>query len=105
MKRQMVAILVLLALVLQGSAAAFATPSGGADAICTMGIGDGSTQSCCTHHSHVTSCCLDECASVMAAPFATTHFTWIAFSPTVLPSNNAELVSREDAPLIRPPIP
>jgi hypothetical protein len=104
MKRQAIAILVLLALVLQGSMAAFAFPSAGAGKACPMGISASSAKSCCAHHAHVTNCCLDECASIIAMPLATASLTWQAFSQPVLPSEKAALASRDDAPLIRPPI-
>lgn len=105
MKRQVIAILLLLALVLQGPVVAFASPSAAAAAqACPMGISDSSAKSCCTHHAHVMSCCLDECASVIAVPLATAYLTRQSFSQPVLASDKAALASREDAPLIRPPI-
>ena len=104
MKRQVIAILLLLALVLQGPVVAFASPSAAAAQACPMGISDSSAKSCCTHHAHVMSCCLDECASVIAVPVATAYLTWQSFSQPVLTSEKAALASREDAPLIRPPI-
>ena len=106
MKRQLIAILVLLALVLQGPMATFASPSARAtgDKACPMGISGSSAKSCCAHHAHVTSCCLDECASIIAMSLATPPLTWQAFSQPVLPSEKAALASRDDAPLIRPPI-
>jgi hypothetical protein len=108
MQRQLIAILVLLALVLQGSLVTLAAPSAGAGAACPMGISvsamSGEQESCCAHQAHVTSCCLDECAAVVAVPPSAAHLTWQAFSQPLLPSLNATLVSRDEAPLIRPPI-
>jgi hypothetical protein len=105
MKRQLIAIIVVLAIALQGSVFAFA----GTAIDCRIaGISHAtaSQDSCCPKGQHTMSCCLEACVSTVPGAVTTTPEvpSWLGFT-TLLPQSLAtRFSSRGDSPLIRPPI-
>jgi hypothetical protein len=107
MKRQLIALIVILALGLQGSVAAFAAASEMMSSDCTtssVGQSDTSHKSCCPSGLHTASCCLDACLATVAVAMSPGSSVWYGRSARALPIHTATFSSRGDAPLIRPPI-
>jgi hypothetical protein len=109
MKRQLIAIIVMLAIGLQGSVVAFAGISPLMSTDCqTTGVSHSasSQDSCCPKGQHTMGCCLEACVgsvsgAVTAVPQAV---NWLR-PATVLPQFlSTRFSSRGDSPLIRPPI-
>jgi hypothetical protein len=105
MKRQLIAIIVMLAIALQGSVVAFA----GTSAHCQIaGVSHAATSqdSCCPKGQHMMSCCLEACVGTVPGAVTTTPevLIWLGFA-TLLPQTlSSQFSSRSDSPLIRPPI-
>jgi hypothetical protein len=107
MKRQLVAVILMLVIGLHGSLAAFAATSPLMSADCqTTAISASavSQDSCCPKGQHALSCCLDLCLSTVGATVSPVASTWFARSAPVLPAKSSIFSSRGDSPLIRPPI-
>jgi hypothetical protein len=106
MKRQLVAVILMLVIGLHGSLAAFAatSPLMSADCQTTTSSSDVSQNSCCPKGQHALSCCLDLCLSTIGVTVSPLASTWFARSAPVLPANSSIFSSRGDSPLIRPPI-
>jgi hypothetical protein len=110
MKRQFIAVIVMLAIGLQGSVAAFAGISPLMSTDCqTAGLSysDAAQDSCCPKGQHAMSCCLEACAGTVAgavtkAPQALNWHPHAALPPQF---RVTRFSSRGDSPLIRPPIP
>jgi hypothetical protein len=107
MKRELIALILMIAIGLQGSMAAFASTSPLMSADCqttAMAHSDASQDSCCPKGQHAMSCCLDLCLSTVgatASPIVLTIFT----APADLQVATSSIFSsRGDSPLIRPPI-
>ena len=105
MKRQLVAIIVMLAIALQGSVVAFA----GTSTHCqSAGVSHSapSQDSCCPKGQHTMSCCLSACVGTVPGAVTTTlQVPKRLRSATLLPQlRSAPFSSRGDSPLIRPPI-
>jgi hypothetical protein len=107
-KRQFIAIIVMLAIGLQGSVVAFA-------GICPLlatncqtaaiSHSDASQDSCCPKGEHSMSCCLEGCAGTVAGAVVMPQASSLIGSATLLPQfRSTHFSSRGDSPLIRPPI-
>jgi hypothetical protein len=109
MKRQLIAIFVMLAIGLQGSVVAFAGISPLMSTDCQTAVtshSDPSQDSCCPKGQHTMSCCLEACVgtvagAVTAAPQVLKRLGLATRLPQFL---STRFSSRGDSPLIRPPI-
>lgn len=109
MKRQLVALIVMLAIALQGAAVAFAGVSPSISSDCQTAVVSHSAtpqDSCCSKGQRTMSCCLETCMSTVAAAVATTPqmLDWVGFRTLVPQFLSTHFSSRGDSPLIRPPI-
>jgi hypothetical protein len=107
MKRQLIALILLLAVTLQGSLVAFAGVSAPMSSHCATSAPSASQaqDSCCPSGTHTVSCCQDACpalAAVLGSPLVS--IIWNGRSEMVLPFHIEAFCSRGDSPLIRPPI-
>jgi len=108
MKRQLLAVIVMLTIALQGSVVAFAEISPLSGDCQTAGISHtaASQGSCCPKGQHTMRCCLEACVGTVAVAVTTTPqvLNWLG-SATLLPQFvSTRFSSRGDSPLIRPPI-
>jgi hypothetical protein len=109
MNRQLIAVIVMLVIGLQGSVVAFAGISPLMSTDCqTTGVShsDASQDSCCTKSQHPMGCCLEACLGTVAGAVTTMPqaLNWLG-SGTLLPQFlSTRFSSRGDSPLIRPPI-
>jgi hypothetical protein len=109
MKRQFIAIIVMLAIGLQGSVVAFAGISPLMSTDCQTvanSHSDVAQGSCCPKGQHLMSCCLEACTGTVpgAVPVIPQALSWLG-SATLLPQfRSTHFSSRGDSPLIRPPI-
>jgi hypothetical protein len=109
MKRQLIAIIVMLAIGLQGSVVAFAgiSPSMGTDCR-TAGVSHTapSRDPCCPKSHHTMSCCLETCMGGVAGAVTATPqaLQWSGSAPLLPQLVSTRFSSRGDSPLIRPPI-
>ena len=109
MKRQLIAIIVMLAIALQGSVVAFAASSPAMSTHCQIaGVSHAATsqESCCPKGQHAMSCCLAACVGTVAgavttAPQALKQLRSVTLIPQL---RSTRFSSRGDSPLIRPPI-
>jgi hypothetical protein len=107
MKRELIALILVVLVGLQGSMAAFASSSPLMSPDCEVAVttqGHGSQDSCCPNGQQSMSCCIDLCLSTALAttfPVAMTLSTQGAVLPLARPTI---FCSRGDSPLIRPPI-
>lgn len=107
MKRELMALLLMLAVGLQGSMTAFAATSPSMPAHCqtTAVAHSGASQdSCCSKSPHAINCCLDLCPSGVSATMFPVAFAFLALPVTLHAAKPPIFVSRGDSPLIRPPI-
>jgi hypothetical protein len=108
MKRQLIALIMILAIGLQGSLAAFgaATPVMQSDCQTAAESQDVTAKSCCPSGVHTASCCSDACPAAATAAVSASPTSLILHSRTapVLQVGTASFLSRGDSPLIRPPI-
>jgi hypothetical protein len=107
MKRQLIALILMLAIGLQGSVAAFAgtAPLMSTDCQTTAMAHSGASQdSCCPTGQRAMSCCLDLCLSTMGAAVSPIALTWVIPPSELQVIKPAIFSSRGDSPLIRPPI-
>jgi hypothetical protein len=109
MKRELVVLILMIAIGLQGSLAAFAATSPLMSTDChttTTALSDASQDSCCPKGQHAMRCCLDLCVSTIGAAVAPPiPLDWFAPSAPVMAARTSIFSSRGDSPLIRPPIP
>jgi hypothetical protein len=109
MKRQLIAVIVLLAIGLQSSVVAFAgiSPLMSTDCQTTaVSHSDAYQDSCCPKSQHTIGCCLDACVGTVAGAVTMMPqaLNWPG-SATLLPQFlSTRFSSRGDSPLIRPPI-
>jgi hypothetical protein len=104
MKRELVVLILMIAIGLQGSLAAFAatSPLMSTDCHTTTTAQD----SCCPNGQHAMRCCLDLCVSTIGAAVAPPiPLDWFAPSAPVMAARTSIFSSRGDSPLIRSPIP
>jgi len=109
MKRQLIALIVMLAFGLQGSVVAFAGISPLMSTDCqtaAVSHSDASQDSCCPKGQHSMNCCLDACVGTVAGAVTTTPQVLMRLgSATLIPQFiSTRFASRGDSPLIRPPI-
>jgi hypothetical protein len=109
MKRQLIAVIVMLAIGLQGSAVAFSGISPLMSTDCqtaAISNSDAAQDSCCPKGQHSMSCCLEACAGTVAGAVTVIPqaLNWNGHA-TLLPQfRSTHFSSRGDSPLIRPPI-
>jgi hypothetical protein len=107
MKRQLVSLILIFAICLQGSVAAFAAtaPLMSTDCQATATDHSGAPQnSCCPKSHRAMSCCLDLCLSTVGAVVSPMALTWFIPPTELQASKPAIFSSRGESPLIRPPI-
>jgi hypothetical protein len=107
MKREFVALILMMAIGLQGSIAAFAAPSPLMSTDCQTAAtahSSASQDSCCPKGQHAMSCCLDLCLSTVGTTVSPVALTWSAPPVKLQAAKSSSFSSRGDTPLIRPPI-
>jgi hypothetical protein len=107
MKRELIALILILVIGLQGSMAAFASTSPLKSTDCqttAMAHADASQDTCCPKGQRAMSCCLDLCLSTLGATVSPTALALIATPAKLQAVNSSIFISRGDSPLIRPPI-
>jgi hypothetical protein len=104
MKRQLIALILMLAIGLQGSMAAFAATSPVSTDCRTTAHSGASQDSCCPNGQRAVSCCLDLCLSTVGATVSQVAPTWFIPPSESTVVKPAIFSSRGDSPLIRPPI-
>jgi hypothetical protein len=109
MKRQLIAVIVMLAVGLQGSVVAFAGISPLMSTDCqsaAVSHSDALLDSCCPKGQHTMSCCLEACAGTVAGVAQTMPraLNWLGSATLVPLFISTRFSSRGDSPLIRPPI-
>jgi hypothetical protein len=103
MKRELIALILILAIGVQGSLPAFAATS--TDCQTTVAAhSDAAQDSCCPKGQHVMSCCLDLCLSTVGTIVSPIALTWFDRPSEAVVTKPAIFYSRGDSPLIRPPI-
>jgi len=109
MKRQLIAVIVMVAIGLQGSMVASAGNSPLMSTDCqTAGIShlNASQDSCCPKGQHSMGCCLEACVGTVAGAATTMPqaLIWLGSATLVPQFLSTRFSSRDDSPLIRPPI-
>jgi hypothetical protein len=105
MKRQLIALIVMLALGLQGSLVALAAAAPQvADCQTPAQSQDVAHKPCCPSGLHTASCCLDACPSGVAVTASPASLVWYGRTVRALLFLTANFSSRGETPLIRPPI-
>jgi hypothetical protein len=109
MKRQLIALVVMLAIGLQSSVVAFAGISPLMSTDCQTTIVSYSTASqdfCCPKGQHTMGCCLEACVGTVAGAVTTLPqvLAWFGSTTLVPQFLSTRFSSRGDSPLIRPPI-
>jgi hypothetical protein len=109
MKRQLIAVIVILAIGLQGSVVAFAGMSPLMATDCqtaAISHSDASHDSCCPKGQHAMSCCLEVCAGAVTGAVTMTPqaLNWHPHAALLSQFRVTRFSSRGDSPLIRPPI-
>jgi hypothetical protein len=106
MTRQVVALILMLAVGLQGSLAAFSASALGQSDCQTTAEGHvgASHTSCCPSGSHMANCCQDACPTAVAVTTSSAALVWYRHTASVLQFRTTTFSTRGDSPLIRPPI-
>jgi hypothetical protein len=109
MKRQLIAVIVTLAIGLQSSVAAFAGISPLMSTDCQSAVvshSDASQDSCCPKGEHTMGCCLEACVGTVAGAITVIPqgLNWLGSATLVRQFLSTRFSSRGDSPLIRPPI-
>jgi hypothetical protein len=107
MKRQLIALIVMLAIGLQGSMQALAASALMTAACQTAALQSHSSQdSCCAKGHQSMSCCLEACVGTVTGivPTGPQGLNWIGFTTLVPQIGSTRFSSRGYSPLIRPPI-
>jgi hypothetical protein len=109
MRRQLIAVIVMLAIGLQGSVVAFAgiSPLMSTDCQTAAISHSGASQdSCCPKGHHTLSCCLEACVGTVAGAVTTSPqvLKWLGSAMQLPQFLSTRFSSRGDSPLIRPPI-
>jgi hypothetical protein len=109
MKRQLIALIVTLAIGLQGSLVAFAGISPSMSTDCRTAVSsytDASQDSCCPKGQHSMSCCLEACTGTIAGAVTVIPqvLNWFGSTALLPQFRTAHFSSRGNSPLIRPPI-
>src|ERR1700728_4718034 len=105
MKRQLIAVIVMLAIGLQGSVVAFAGISPLMSADCQSAVishSDASQDSCCPKGQHTMSCCLEACVGTVAGAVTMIPqaLNWLGSATLVPQFLSTRFSSRGDAPLV-----
>jgi hypothetical protein len=109
MKRQLTALILMLAMGMQGSLVAFAAVQPLMQSDCQSSTDSVAAphNSCCPDNGvHPASCCLDACLAVAAVALPALPASLVSYSRP-MPERHfgtANFFSRGDSPLIRPPI-
>lgn len=107
MKRELIALVLMLVIGLQGSVAAFASTSPLMSSDCqttAIAHSHAAQDSCCPKGQRAMSCCLDLCLSSVGATMTPIAVTLICAPATLKAAKPPIFFSRGDSPLIRPPI-
>jgi hypothetical protein len=107
MKRQLIALGMILAIGLQGSLVTFAAPVLLMQSDCqTSARGQHAADKSCCPSVHTRNCCADACpaAAAVAIAFSPTSLICYSRSAPALRLGTSFFLSRGDTPLIRPPI-
>jgi hypothetical protein len=107
MKRELIALILMLAIGLQGSLAALAATSPSIPAVCQTAAAahaDAVRDSCCPKGQYAMSCCLDLCLSTVGTIASPISLIWFDRPSEAAATKSAIFSSRGDSPLIRPPI-
>jgi hypothetical protein len=108
MKRQLIALVMILAIGLQGSLVAFAAPVLLMQSDCQTSAQaqHAADKSCCPSGVHTRNCCADACPAAVAVAVASSPTSLICYSCSApaLRLGTSSFLSRGDTPLIRPPI-
>jgi hypothetical protein len=109
MKRQLIALVAMLAIGLQGSLVAFAGIAPLMSTDCQTAVSsytDASQDSCCPKGQHSMGCCLEACTGTIAGAVTVMPQVLNCFGSTaLLPQfRTTHFSSRGNSPLIRPPI-
>jgi hypothetical protein len=109
MNRQLIALIVMLAIGLQSSVVAFAGISPLMSTDCqtaAISHADASQDSCCPKGQHTMNCCLEACTGTVAGALTTIPqaLNWHAHVSLLSQLRTAHFSSRGNSPLIRPPI-
>jgi hypothetical protein len=107
MKRQLTALILMLAMGTQGSLVAFAAVAPLMQTDCQSSVygPPAPHQACCPGSgSHPASCCLDACLAAVALPALPTSLVSYSHPMPERHFGTANFFSRGDSPLIRPPI-
>jgi hypothetical protein len=107
MKRGLIALILMIAVGLQGSMAAFASTSPRMSSDCqttAMTHSDASQDSCCPKGQRAMNCCLDLCLSTGGATVSPIVLALFAAPAELQAATSSIFASRGDSPLIRPPI-
>jgi hypothetical protein len=106
MMRPLVALILMLAVGLQGSLVAFAASAPGRSDCQTIteSHAGASHTPCCPSESHMANCCLDACPAALAVTASSAAVVWYCRTASFLQLRTTTFSSRGDSPLIRPPI-
>jgi hypothetical protein len=107
MKRQLIVLVVMIAIGLQSSVVAFAATSPVMTTSCetaAISHSDASQKSCCPSGLHTMNCCLDACLTAVGIIVSPAPTMWYGRTARALPFHASTFSSRGDSPLIRPPI-
>jgi hypothetical protein len=104
MKRQIIALLVILVIGLQGSVSALASAAMPYDCTASAVSHSDPQKSCCPSGQHSSSCCLDACVIAVGISASPAISIWHGLTAQTLQFRLMTFSSRGDSPLIRPPI-
>ncbi len=107
MKRELIALILMIAVSLQGSMVASASISPLTSADCHTSAtshADAALDSCCPKGQRAMSCCLDLCLETAGATMSPTGLTLFAGPAELQAAKSPLFCSRSDPLLIRPPI-
>jgi len=106
MKRQLIALIMILAIALQGSLTAFAVGTAAMQSDCQTSADsqDIAQKACCPSGLHSVGCCLDSCVAVIAIATSPVSLAWYGRAAPPAQLRISTFFSRGDSPLIRPPI-
>jgi hypothetical protein len=105
-KSQLITLIMILAIGLQGSLTAFALGHRAMQSDCQTSADsqDIAQKSCCPSGLHSVGCCLDACVAVIAIATSPVSLAWYGRAALPAQLRISTFFSRGDSPLIRPPI-
>jgi hypothetical protein len=104
MKRQLTALILMLAMGMQGSLVAFAAVQPLRQSDCQASRAAPHNSCCPGGGSHAASCCLDACLAAVALPALPASLVSYSRPASEPHFGTVNFFSRGDSPLIRPPI-